>query len=151
VPALLQQRIIVSAPAQQAAEQEKNIQQPEETPKPTATATPSIHTSSISFSPDDIAAESSTSAGAAATLESYVVTEGEDRYVDLFWMDASERNGDIYLYGQVASPTEKLSREIVATSLSCHEKQRMNRSGVFMLSSRNPTVWNIIILLSICQ
>jgi DNA polymerase Pol2 len=94
-----------SAPAQKAAEQQMKVQQPEDSPKPTTT--PSIDTSSISFSPDDIAAEPATTAAAAATLESHVVTEGEDRYVDVFWQDAKERHGDIHIYGKAASPTEQ--------------------------------------------
>lgn len=94
-----------SAPAQKAAEQERKTQQ--NGPSTQSTQTASIDTSSASFSPDDIAAESSSNSAAAATLESYVVTEEEDRYIDLFYMDAAERNGDIYLYGKVASPVDK--------------------------------------------
>lgn len=94
-----------SAPALKAAEEEKKVQETQESKA--STPAPTIDTSSISFSPEDIAAESSTSAAAAATLESYVVTEGEERYVDMFWMDAIERRGDIFIYGKVASPTEE--------------------------------------------
>ena len=95
-----------SAPAQKAAEEEEKKVQQTEVHKATVAPGPSIDTSSISFSPEDIAAETSASTEAAATLESYVVSEGEERYVDMFWVDAAERRGDIYLYGKVASPTE---------------------------------------------
>lgn len=95
-----------SAPAQKAAEQVKATPQPEEAPKQPSAA-PTIDTSSISFSPDDIAAESATSAAAAATLESFVETEEDNRFIDMFWMDAKERNGNIYLFGKVASPSEQ--------------------------------------------
>jgi hypothetical protein len=101
-----------SVPAQKAAEQQKKTPQAEEAaPKPTSTPTaaPSIDTSSISFSPEEIAAESQNSVAAAATLESYVVTaENDERYIDKFWL--------------VAVP---LSRETSATSLSSHAKRRM--------------------------
>ena len=99
-----------SAPAQKAAEDQKKIQETQQ-----ATATPvgtavSLDTSSISFSPEDIAPESSTSASSTAAggadLKSFLIEGGDETFVDMFWMDAVERRGDIFVYGKVASPTE---------------------------------------------
>jgi DNA polymerase alpha subunit A len=94
-----------SAPAQRAAEDQKKVQEMQQQTAAQDDAVVPLDTSSISFSPDHIAAESSTSA-AAADLEAFVVTEGDETYIDVFWMDAVERRGDIFLYGKVASPTE---------------------------------------------
>lgn len=119
-----------SAPAQKAAEEEQKKEQTKET---TATSTPAytIDTSSICFSPDDIAAEPAVSAAAVATLESYIVTHGDERYIDFFWMDAVERRGDIYVYGKVASPTEK------DKYVSCCALVKGNMRNLFVLPRKD--------------
>eukprot|EP00980_Cylindrotheca_fusiformis_P029340 scaffold23305_cov215-Cylindrotheca_fusiformis.AAC.1 len=73
-----------------------------ETPK-TTSSMPAIDVSS--FVADEIAAESnSTVSPASADLESYICKDdGNERYLDMFWLDAKEQRGDIYLYGKVAS------------------------------------------------
>jgi DNA polymerase alpha subunit A len=115
-----------------AAEQQKKTPQAEEAaPKPTSTTTaaPSIDTSSISFSPEDIAAESQNSVAAAATLESYVVTaENDERYIDMFWLDAHEKNGDIFLYGKVAASNDDKNKFV-----SCCAIVKGNLRNLFVL------------------
>eukprot|EP00980_Cylindrotheca_fusiformis_P010736 scaffold2423_cov116-Cylindrotheca_fusiformis.AAC.1 len=69
---------------------------------------PSRVTSAIdvsSFVADEIAAESNSAVSpASADLESYICKDDEnERYLDMFWLDAKEQRGDIYLYGKVAS------------------------------------------------
>ena len=115
-----------SAPAQKAAEKKKTVEAPE-LPKPQIT--PTVDVSSLACSPDDIAAESSAPASAvdAATLESYTVNENEEKYIDFFWMDAKEKNGDIILYGKVASPNE------TDTYVSCCAVITGNLRNLFIL------------------
>ena len=108
-----------SAAAQKAAEEQQAVPTPtvgstDDAKKSTTFTTTIVDTSSPSFSPEEIAAESTTTASpGSANLESFVVTEkGEedavDRYIDFFWMDATEqRNGDVYLFGKVAAPNEE--------------------------------------------
>jgi DNA polymerase Pol2 len=94
-----------SVPAQKAAVQHQDVPKVD---APTdndnkAASLPSIDVSSSSFTPDDIAAESTTTLSPASTdLESYICTENDERYLDMFWFDAREQRGDIYLYGKVA-------------------------------------------------
>jgi DNA polymerase Pol2 len=95
-----------SAPAQKAADDQRRVLETQKETAVHADVPVSLDTSSVSFSPDDIAAESTTASAAAASLESFVVGEGDEKYIDLFWMDAVERRGDVFVYGKVASPTE---------------------------------------------
>lgn len=94
-----------SAPAQKAAEEQKV----QETRKEAVAKNPSpasLDTTSVSFSPEEIAAETTNTASASANLESYLVEDGDEKYIDMFWMDAVERRGDIFVYGKVVSLTE---------------------------------------------
>lgn len=93
-----------SAPAQKAAEKQQNVAKADQaTVKTPAASSPSIDVSSSSFAPDDIAAELTTTASpASADLDSYICTEGDESFLDIFWFDAKEQRGDIYLYGKVA-------------------------------------------------
>jgi DNA polymerase Pol2 len=120
-----------SGPAQKAAEKRKTIAAAEATEKPQApkaNVTPIVDASSLACSPDDIAAESSApSAAATANLDSYVVNENDEKFVDLFWMDAKERNGDIYIYGKVATPNEN------NTFVSCCAVVTGNLRNLFVL------------------
>ena len=98
-----------SAPAQKAAEDQKKVQEETQQEPPSHSGSGvTLDTSSISFSPEDIAPESSTSASssAAADFKTFLHQEGDETFVDMFWMDAVERRGDIFVYGKVASPTE---------------------------------------------
>ena len=128
---------VKSAPAKAALE--KAHQQPQEAPTMLATTAPSnVDTTSASFKPHNIAGETS-DAAAAANLES-VLQEKEDGepYLDMFWMDAAERNGDILLFGKVRMEQRfkssrtfpmliaaLLSRTTFAISLSCPRKRVM--------------------------
>jgi DNA polymerase Pol2 len=106
-----------SAPAQKAAEQIKAaaLTTPETTEKEeTSFTSVLLDTTSPSFAPEEIAAESTTSDfTSSANLESFLVTEkGEDddqrkRYIDFFWIDATEKNGNVHLFGKVADPKEE--------------------------------------------
>ena len=132
---LLQRR---SAPAQKASEKEKMPAHPETevAPKKTSTnafATPIMDTNSASFSPQEIAAEPTTNSAASSNLESYVQSgEGENqKHVDFFYMDASERkNGDVHLFGKVAVPDkENGSKKFV----SCCAVVKGNLRNIFVL------------------
>jgi DNA polymerase Pol2 len=95
-----------SAAAQKAAEQQATpfVVASSSSAKPTSTGTsPKIDLSSGSFAPQDIAAEPATTVSpASSNLESYVVQQDDERYLDLFWLDVKEQRGDIFLYGKVA-------------------------------------------------
>jgi DNA polymerase Pol2 len=136
-----------SAPAQRAAlEQQQKaaaadaaLQNKESSLQP-ITTTPTVDTSTVSFQPESIAAESfSVTAAAAATLESYVETDPEkpeERYLDMFWLDAAERQGDIYLYGKVAAPKEKDPKTGKSSSprfVSCCAVVKGNLRNIFVL------------------
>jgi DNA polymerase alpha subunit A len=135
-----------SAPAQKAVEeQQKQKQQQQAQPSPeTQKSAPImlVDTSSVSFKPDDIAAESSsapTNTEAATNLESFVETtstqEEEDRqehrHIDFYWMDATERKGDIFLYGKVASQQDKTK------FVSCCAIVKGNLRNLFVLPRKN--------------
>lgn len=107
-----------SGPAQKAVEEQKVVPD-QKTSKDGSNCAPTggwkapvVDTTSPSFSPEEIAAESSpTTAPNSATLDSFVVREegedGDSTYIDMFWMDASERNGHIHLFGKVAVPDQE--------------------------------------------
>jgi len=125
-----------SAPAQKAAEDQKKAQETQQEIEAAtkANAFMAVDTSSISFTPDDIASESSTavtSTPSSATLDSFVMEEEGEKYVDVFWMDAVERRGDIYLYGKVASPT------VPDQFVSCCVLVKGNMRNLFVLPRRD--------------
>lgn len=102
-----------SAPARKAAEQLRAAPTASEPTAKDGQATLQVtvvDTSSPSFSPEEIAAESSTfGATNSANLESFLVTkEGDEedssQFIDIFWIDATEKNGNIHLFGKVAVP-----------------------------------------------
>lgn len=104
-------------------------------------------TSVLDTSPEEIAAESAGTAGNSAALESYVVTEGEgedeQRYIDLFWMDAVERKGDIHLFGKVEiPPTESddaaATKNNVKRYVSCCIVVKGNLRNLFVLPRKIP-------------
>jgi DNA polymerase Pol2 len=126
-----------SAPAQKAVEEQQQAkqqqQQAEPSPETTKSAPMLVDTSSVSFKPDDIAAESSapTNPEAATNLESFVETQEEDRHIDFYWMDATERKGDIFLYGKVASQQDKTK------FVSCCAIVKGNLRNLFVLPRKN--------------
>ena len=81
-----------------------------------------VDTTSMSFRPEAIAAASGSDQHqqSGGDLESIVLTEEVDKnesmgdgevesprqYIDMFWLDASERNGVVYLYGKVKVPIQ---------------------------------------------
>jgi DNA polymerase alpha subunit A len=86
-----------------------------------------MDTTSMSFRPETIAAATMGSDGdyphqGGGDLEHIIVTEEEEKegdvkmvdgvvesprqYIDMFWLDASERNGVVYLYGKVKVPIQ---------------------------------------------
>eukprot|EP00536_Pseudo-nitzschia_multiseries_P002404 jgi/Psemu1/322530/estExt_fgenesh1_pg.C_320004 len=117
-----------SAPAQRAAEQQKERDRAKVSkPKPAAAATkatasttttaPLLDTTSSSFAPQEIAAEPAGTVAASSNLEFYVQHESGDgdgdgdeepkRFVDFYYLDAAERrNGDVHLFGKVAVPDD---------------------------------------------
>jgi hypothetical protein len=85
----------ISAPAKAATE--KAQQKPQETASKLATSAPSnVDMTSASFKPDTIVVEvANESAAAAANLESVIQEKKGEKYIDMFWMDIAERNGDV--------------------------------------------------------
>ncbi|KAG7347959.1 B family DNA polymerase [Nitzschia inconspicua] len=124
-----------SAPAQKAAEQLKAAPAASDTTDKDgqAPAHTVVDTSSPSFSPDEIAAESSTSSATnSANLEEFLITEkGENdqvnRFIDFFWMDATEKNGNIHLFGKVAVPNTENQ------FVSCCTVVKGNLRNIFVL------------------
>lgn len=96
----------LSAPAQKALEKnQKSV-----VVAPALSAPAVIDTTSASFRPEQIAADTSAAASHAATLENILqkAQDGSDNnYVDMYWIDACEDRGDIYVFGKVeTSPNE---------------------------------------------
>mmetsp|Transcript_36596 Transcript_36596/g.40877 ORF Transcript_36596/g.40877 Transcript_36596/m.40877 type:complete len:1641 (-) Transcript_36596:110-5032(-) len=148
---LLQRR---SAPAAKAAEQEKEAPpssaaaaavNKKETAKkkPSPFASPIMDTNSASFSPQEIAAESTATSTASSALESYVVTttnndksNEEERYIDFYYIDAAERkNGDVHLFGKVAVPDDQQGDE--TKFVSCCAVVKGNLRNLFVLPRKN--------------
>eukprot|EP00985_Skeletonema_marinoi_P027904 scaffold23518_cov225-Skeletonema_marinoi.AAC.19 len=81
-----------------------------------------VDTTSMSFRPETIAAASGTDQNqqGGGDLECIILTEEVEeneskvegeveaprQYIDMFWLDASERNGVVYLYGKVKVPIQ---------------------------------------------
>ncbi|KAL3944971.1 MAG: hypothetical protein SGBAC_000947 [Bacillariaceae sp.] len=133
---LLQKR---SAAALKAAEAKQSTMDPTFTQankRPTAAGAPSIDVSSSSFAQaQEIAAESAkTVSPASKDLESYVVEEEEERYLDIFWFDAKEVRGDIHLYGKVASKQEEGKPQ---QFVSCCVVVKGNLRNLFVLPRKN--------------
>lgn len=137
-----------SAPALKAAEEE--IIPPKETSKPAsrsnAFATPIMDTNSASFSPQEIAAEPTTTTAASSNLEAYVesaAVEGKDeeqRFIDFYYMDAAERkNGNVHLFGKVAVPDKggtETNNNGIKKFVSCCAVVKGNLRNLFVLPRR---------------
>ena len=129
-----------SAPAKKTPNETKKAsmigQGQKQTPSNAPPTGPAVDTSSISFRPDDIAAEPSAAVTSAAfsTLESYVENnDKEERYLDMFWLDAIEKHGDIYLYGKVAAPTEDDKNGKKNRFVSCCAVVKGNLRNLYVL------------------
>jgi len=95
----------LSAPALKAKEEEA-ASCSTKTSLPGITAPCQVDTTSASFQHSDINTESQQPSDAAvASLQSVLQTKEDKSFVDLYWMDACEQNGDILLFGKVATTT----------------------------------------------
>jgi DNA polymerase alpha subunit A len=123
----------LSAPAAKAAaaalQQKLQLEAPLQT---TETTCPRLDTTAACFQPIQIAAESSAPVS-SASLEQVLVrpTDGEP-YLDLFWIDLAERNGDILLFGKVAVPGQ------ANTFVSATVLVTANLRNLFVLPRRSP-------------
>ena len=150
----------LSAPARKAMEEkdqqmETQIKKEKETAEEDrAKAAVSAAAMSASFKPDEMAAEASmpASAAAAANLEVFLQTtkkvstkEGEaentdadnnndeeEQYLDFFWMDIADKgNGEVLLYGKVAVPATKANAK--PQFISCCAVVKNNVRNLFVL------------------
>jgi len=87
------------------------------------TAPNAVDTSSASFQPLAISSESAGTVS-NATLESLIQTKDERSYVDMYWTDAHEKNGVVYLYGKTALKDD---------FISCCAVVRNNLHNLFVL------------------
>lgn len=114
-----------------------------------------VDMTSTSFRPDSIAAASAeVGGGNNADLELIVETEDVEmkdaeneseeeakeprQYLDMFWLDAAERNGVVYLYGKVRIPSKDPSKQ---NYQSCCVTVPNNQRNLFVLprvKSTNP-------------
>jgi DNA polymerase alpha subunit A len=62
-----------------------------------------VDTTCASFQPQAIATESQPTEVAVASLQSVLDTKDNRSFVDMYWMDACDQNGDILLFGKVAT------------------------------------------------
>ena len=125
----------MSAPAKAAMEKAK--EKPQEAKHKLATSAPSnVDTTSASFKPDTIAAETSdAAAAAAANLESVIQEKVGEKYLDMFWMDVAERNGDILVFGKV--PIEQTANGKTTVSyVSCCATVKNNVRSLFVLPKK---------------
>lgn len=84
----------------------------------TATAkAPMVDVTSASFKPDVIAAEGASTSTAGQVELGAVLQKDKDGtpFVDMFWMDLCERNGDVLLFGKVAHGDKFVSACAVVT------------------------------------
>ena len=119
----------ISAPAQKALEKQQ-IKQEQEIPKDSLKSVVSMDTTSASFKPQAIAAETSSSNETSSSLEQVLQRDGDsDSYMDLFYTDLCERNGDILLFGKVAVQDKFISACVVVEG---------NLRNLFVLPRQTP-------------
>jgi DNA polymerase alpha subunit A len=125
----------MSAPAKAALE--KAQQQPQESPVALATTAPSnVDTTTASFKPDNIAGETSDAATAnAATLEPVIQEKDGEKYLDVFWMDLAEHQGNILVFGKVAVDQEEKGTTRVSY-VSCCVTVKNNFRNLFVLPKK---------------
>lgn len=111
----------VSKPALAAMEQKKEQESKQKGSDQSKPKAPLVDATSASFKPDVIAAESATSMSSVLStsldLDKVLKTNKKDvPYVDMFWMDLAERNGDILLFGKVATGNNKFASACAVVS-----------------------------------
>lgn len=155
----LAKKTTMSAPARKAMEaqqlqlQQQLAQKQEQVKKSTATAASTLHmidATGASFQPEAIATDESEShsttaaldATSVAQLESVLLTtkgkgndddEAETTYLDMFWMDACERDGEVHLFGKTPL------RDAPDTFVSCCVVVKNNLRNLFCLPRRRQT------------
>ena len=130
----------ISAPAKAAME--KAQQKPQETSSKLATSAPSnVDMTSASFKPDTIAVEAvndtAAAAANAANLESVIQEKDGEKYIDMFWMDIAERNGDILVFGKVPVEQKMANGKTTTQYVSCCATVKNNVRNLFVLPKKN--------------
>ena len=127
----------ISAPAKAAME--KAQQKPQETASKLATSAPSnVDMTSASFKPDTIAVEvANESAAAAANLESVIQEKEGEKYIDMFWMDIAERNGDVLVFGKVPMEQTMANGKTTTQYVSCCATVKNNVRNLFVLPKKD--------------
>jgi hypothetical protein len=92
------------------------------------TAPHAVDTLSASFCPERIAAEPQSGTQAASHLDSIRQTDDQGTFIDMFWLDACEVQGDILLFGKV---------EVDGTFISCCAKVQGNKRSLYCLPRKN--------------
>lgn len=126
----------MSAPAKAALEKAQQL--PQESPKVLVTTAPSnVDTTSASFKPDNIAGETlgAATAAAVANLESVIQEKDGEKYLDMFWMDLADRNGEILVFGKVAAE-QKVEGKTSISYVSCCATVKNNFRNLFVLPKR---------------
>lgn len=120
----------LSAPAQKALEQQQKKEHVVEAPKNGPKPAVQMDTTSASFKPQTIAAETFSSQDTSSSLEQLLQKpeDGGDPYLDLFWTDLCERNGDILLFGKVEMQNKFVSACVFVTG---------NLRNLFVLPRKN--------------
>ena len=93
----------ISAPALRAREEAAAALAPVVATKSPGLGAPcQVDTTGASFQHSAIASESQPTDAAVASLQSILEHKDDKTFVDMYWMDACEQNGDILLFGKVA-------------------------------------------------
>jgi len=117
---------------------------------PAANLPSNIDLNSSSFKPDTIAVDDAvavaTSSALAANLESIIqmdeISSGsaenavnQRNYVDLFWLDIQEKNGNILLFGKVEAPRpiDASGQDLSKQFISCCAVVKNNQRSLFVL------------------
>ncbi len=94
------------------------------------TAPEAVDTSSQSFQP--VAISDKPMPQINATLEKLVQTKDDRSFIDMYWIDAQEKNGVIYLFGKTEL-TEKSDPSATSSFVSCCVTVRNNQHNLFVL------------------
>ena len=117
---------IVSAPMRKAAEATTVLlpKPQKQTDDMNTTAPHAVDTSSASFRPERIAAEPQAAPHAASNLESVLQRDDDGTFIDMFWLDACEVQGEILLFGKI---------QVDNNVVSCCAKVLGNKRNLFCL------------------
>ena len=88
------------------------------------TAPHAVDTSSASFRPERIAAEPQAAPHASSNLESLLQRDDDGTFIDMFWLDACEVQGEILLFGKI---------QVDDNFVSCCAKVLGNKRNLFCL------------------